>query len=48
LFQIGAGVDRVISDNLSVGIHLYNNYATDFDNSTHHLALVAGLQIRLY
>ena len=48
LFQIGAGVDRVISDNLSVGIHLYNNYGTDFDDSTHHLALVAGLQIRLY
>ena len=29
LIQLGAGVDRVISDNMSFGIHLYNNYGTD-------------------
>ena len=48
LIQIGAGFDRVISDNMSFGIHLYNNYGTDFDDSTNHLTLVAGIQIRLY
>lgn len=48
LIQLGAGVDRVISDNMSVGVHLYNNYGTDFDDSTNHLTLVAGIQIRLY
>ena len=48
LIQLGAGVDRVISDNMSFGIHLYNNYGTDFDDSTNHLTLVAGIQIRLY
>ena len=48
LIQLGAGVDRVISDNMSIGVHLYNNYGTDFDDSTNHLTLVAGIQIRLY
>ena len=48
LIQIGGGFDRVISDNMSFGIHLYNNYGTDFDDSTNHLTLVAGIQIRLY
>lgn len=48
LIQLGVGVDRVISDNMSVGVHLYNNYGTDFDDSTNHLTLVAGIQIRLY
>jgi len=44
----GGGLDYVLSDNVSVGVHAYINNSFDMDHKEFFFTALAGLNIRLY
>jgi len=48
LTVVGGGVDYVISDNVSLGVHAYINNSFDMDHKEFFFTALAGLIIRLY
>jgi opacity protein-like surface antigen len=48
LTVIGAGVDYVLSDNVSVGAHGYINNSFDLGHKEFFFTALVGLNIRLY
>ena len=44
----GGGLDYILSDNVSVGVHAYINNSFDMDHKEFFFTALAGLNIRLY
>ena len=48
LTVVGGGVDYVISENVSLGVHTYINNSFDMDHKEFFFTALVGLNIRLY